>query len=87
MLMDTYSFGMLVLWLISCVGQIHSDDYFKLGSGVSSKAAELIPQVVGFTFQNQKLDLNPFFNVTLTHDTANRCSDFRHLQKLLSPER
>ena len=87
MLMDTYSFGMLVLWLVSRVGQIHSDRYFKLGSGEASKAAELIPQVVDFSFRNQKLDLDPFFNVTLTHDTANRCSDFQHLQKLLSPER
>ena len=87
MLMDTYSFGMLVLWLISRVDQIRSDHYFKSGSGESSKAAELIPQVVEFTFRNQKLDLNTFFNVTLTHDAANRCSDFQQLQKLLSPER
>ena len=85
--MDTYSFGMLVLWLISCIDQIHSGHYFKLGSGAASKAAELVPQVAEFTFRNQKLDLNPFFNVTLTHDTANRCSDFGHLQKLLGPER
>ena len=85
--MDTYCFGMLVLWLTSHIDQIHSDHYFKLGSGAASKAAELIPQVVEFTSRNQKLDLNLFFNVTLTHDTANRCSDFRHLQKLLSPER
>lgn len=86
-LMDTYSFGMLVLWMTSYIDQIHSDHYFKLGSGATSKAAELIPQVVEFTSRNQKLDLSPFFNVTLTRDTANRCSDFRHLQKLLSPER
>ena len=85
--MDTYSFGMLVLWLISHIDQIHSDHYFKLGSEAASKAAELIPQVVESISRNQKLDLNPFFNVTLTHDTANRCSDFRRLQKLLSPER
>ena len=85
-LMDAYSFGMLVLWLISRIDQIHSDHYFKLGSGAASKAAELVPQVVELTFRNQKLDLNPFFNVTLTHE-ENRCSDFRHLQKLLSPDR
>ena len=87
MLMDTYSFGMLVLWLTSHIDLTHSDHYFKLDSGAASKAAELIPQVVEYASRNQKLDLNPFFNVTLTHDTANRCSDFRHLQKLLSPER
>ena len=87
MLMDTYSFGMLVLWLMSRVDQIHSDHYFKLGSGEASKAAELIPQVVEFTLRNQKLDLGTFFNVTLTHDTVSRCSDFQKLQKLLSPER
>lgn len=85
--MDTYSFGMLVLWLISHIDQIHSDYYFKLGSGAASKAAELIPQVVESTSRSQKLDLGPFFNVTLTHDTVARCSDFKHLQKLLSPER
>ena len=84
--MDTYSFGMLVLWLLSRVDQIHSDHYFKLGSGEASKAAELIPQVVEFTTRNQKVDLNTFFNVTLTHDPANRCSDFKKLQNLLSPE-
>ena len=86
-LMDTYSFGMLVLWLISHNDQINSEHYFKLGSGATSKVAELLPQVVEFTSRNQKLDLKPFFSVTLTHDTANRCSDFRHLQKLLSPQR
>ena len=86
-LLDTYSFGMLVLWLMSRIDQIHSDHYFKLGSGAASKAAELVSQVVEFTLRNQKLDLNPFFNVTLTDDTANRCSDFGLLQKLLSPER
>lgn len=85
--MDTYSFGMLVLWLLSHVEQIDSDHYFKIGLGAASKAAELIPQVVEFTSRNQKLDLNLFFNVTLTHNTANRCPDFGHLQKLLSPER
>ena len=40
-----------------------------------------------FTSQEQKLELNQFFNLTLTHDTANCCSDFRHPEKLLSPER
>ena len=87
MLMDTYSFGMLVLWLISHTDQVHSDHYFKIGLGAASKAAELISQVVEFTSRSQKLDLQPFFDVTLTHDRANRCSDFKHLQKLLSPER
>ncbi len=87
MLMDTYSFGMLVLWLISQNDQINSDHYFKIGSGAASEVAELLPQVVEFTSRNQNLDLNSFFNVTLTHDTTNRCSDFRHLQKLLSPQR
>ena len=87
MLMDAYSFGMLVLWLMSCIDQSHPGHYFKPGSGAALKAAELIPQVVESTLQNHKVDLDPFFKVALTHDTGNRCSDFRHLQKLLSPER
>lgn len=87
MLMDAYSFGMLVLWLISRIDQSHPAHYFKSDSRAALEAAELIPQVVESTHRNQKLDLDPFFKVTLTHDTANRCSDFRHLQKLLSPER
>lgn len=86
-LMDTYSFGMLVLWLIGYTDQNGSDRYFKIGSQAASKASELIPQVIKYTLQMQKIDLSPFFDVTLAHNTADRCSDFRNLQKLLSPER
>ena len=87
MLMDAYSFGMLVLWLTSRIDQSYPDYYFEWGSGAALQVAELIPQVVESTLRNQNLDLDPFFKVTLTHDTANRCSDFRRLQRLLSPER
>ena len=83
MLMDAYSFGMLVLWLLSYTDQDNSDHYLALGSGAASKATELVSQVVEFTFQEQKLDLNIFFDVTLTHDTANRYSDFTFCKSFL----
>ena len=87
MKMDAYSFGMVVLWLLGYAALKDADCTFKGDLHRAAEAADLARQLSESVFQATKLDLNQFFNATLTHDQTNRCSDFVHLQKLLYAEK
>ncbi len=83
-LFDVYSFGMLVLWLLSYGTHDDSNRYFEIGFHACPDIWELKSRVVKHTFQTQKLNLGQFFNITLTQDTTKRCSNFLHLRLLLA---
>lgn len=87
MKMDAYSFGMVVLWLLGYAALDDADGTFKGDLHTATEAADLARQLSESMFQTTKLDLNPFFSATLTHDKTNRCSDFVHLQELLYAEK
>lgn len=87
MKMDAYSFGMVVLWLLGYAALKDADHTFGRVLHTATEAADLARPLTESTLQATKQDLNPFFDVTLTHDERNRCSDFDHLQELLYAER
>ena len=78
---------MLVLWLLCYSTQEDSDSKFVSDFRAALGALALAHQVILRASQNQQADLIMFFNATLTSDVATRCSDFRHLQCLLAPEK
>jgi len=87
MKMDSYSFGMVVLWLLGYTAVKDPYHIFERDLDTASEAADLARPLAEFIFEAHKLDLNQFFNATLTHDETNRCSDFDHLQELLTAEK
>ena len=87
MKMDAYSFGMVVLWILGYATLEDAGGTFMGDLHTATEAADLARQLSESMFRTTKLDLNPFFNATLTHDQINRCSDFVHLQELLYTEK
>ncbi len=84
--MDTYSFGMLVLWVLFYSAQDDSDICFVRGLRATSGALALARQLIQPNSQPKNINLIQFFNITLTCDLAIRCSKFRYLIDLLAPE-
>ena len=85
--MDTYSFGMLVLWLIWPTTGVHQElysHYFESGRETDLDVASLVPLLVKSVLHDQKLNLEPYFSAALSKNPASRCFDFEHLQMLLS---
>lgn len=87
MKMVSYSFGMVVLWLLGHAALKNPDHTFERDVHTASEAADLARPLAEFILEAHQLDLNEFFNATLTHDEINRCSDFDQLQELLTAEK
>ena len=85
--MDTYSFGMLVLWVLFYSAEDDSDIRFLRGLRAATGALALANQLIESKSQPKSIDLLQFFNMTLTCDVAFRCSDFKFLIHLLAPEK
>ena len=85
--MDTYSFGMLVLWMLFYSTKEDSDSKFISDFRAAPGALALAHQAMQRASQNQQVDLTRFFNATLTSCVATRCSDFGHLHCLLALEK
>lgn len=68
MKMDSYSFGMVVLWLLGYTAVKDPYHTFERDLDTASEAADLARPLADFIFEAHKLNLNQFFNATLTHD-------------------
>lgn len=84
MKMDSFSFGMVVLWLLGYAGLEDRDETFKKDLHTASEAADLSRALAESISEAHGLDLRRFFDSTLAHDETARCSDFHYLQELLT---
>lgn len=86
MKMDAFSFGMLVLWVLSYGKQKDLDRHFAN----LSRASEALP-FARHVFESARMDsskgLVEFFNATLTDDVTRRSPDFNHLFCLLASKK
>lgn len=87
MKMDSYSFGMVVLWLLGYAALKDPVNSFERNLYVVSEAADLARPLAESIIEVHKLDLRQFFSATLTHDETNRSWDFEYLQELLTAEK
>lgn len=84
MKIDSFSFGMVVLWLLGYAGLEDPDETFKRDLHTASEAADLSRALAESISEAHGLDLRRFFDSTLAHDETARCSDFYYLQELLT---
>ena len=82
--MDSYSFGMLVLWLLSYSTEEDSIRKFKVDLHLSSDDALSLAYGWAEHLQPEKESaIRKFFGKTLTPIVPDRCSDFVHLRDIL----
>ena len=85
--MDSYSFGTVVLWLLSY--STEDDSVRKFQSDLKSSSNDALSlayrkiEHVEFT---QRSNLQLFFKKTLTNNLPERCADFLHLRDILGSE-
>lgn len=85
--MDSYSFGMVVLWLLSYSTEDDSVRKFQNDLNLSSNdALSLAYRRIGHVECPQRLKLQLFFEKTLTNNASDRCSNFLHLRDILGSE-
>ena len=85
--MDSYSFGMVVLWLLSYSAE--GDSVRKLRSALnlaSNDALSLAYRRIEHVESPQRPKLQLFFEKTLTHNVPDRCSDFLQLRDILGSD-
>ena len=86
MKMDAFSFGMLVLWVLSYGKQKDLDRHFANLSKASG-ALSLAFHICESAPMDSSKGLVEFFNATLTDDVTRRSPDFNHLFCLLTSEK
>lgn len=85
--MDSYSFGMVVLWLLSYSTEDDSIRKFQNDLYLASNdALSLAYRMLEHVQSAQRLKLQLFFEKTLTNNVPDRCSDFLHLRDILGSE-
>ncbi len=85
--MDSYSFGMVVLWLLSYSTEDDSVRKFQSDLNLSSnEALSLAYRRIEHVEVAQRLKLQIFFEKTLTNNAPERCADFLHLRDILGSE-
>jgi len=86
MKMDAFSFGMLVLWVLSYDKRKDLDRYFANLSR-ASVALSLARHICESAPMDSSKGLVEFFNATLTDDVTRRSPDFNHLFCLLASKK
>ena len=86
MKMDAFSFGMLVLWVLSYGKQKSLDPYFANLNRISGALA-LARHVCESAPMDRSKGLVEFFNATLTGDVTRRSPDFNYLFCLLASKK
>lgn len=85
--MDSYSFGMVVLWLLSYSTEDDSVRKFQSDLNLASNdALSLAYRRIEHIESAQRPKLQLFFEKTLTNTVPDRCSDFLHLRDILGSE-
>ena len=84
--MDSYSFGMVVLWLLSYSTLTEDHSFRKFQSDLhlaSNDALSLAYRRIEHLEFAQRPNLQLFFEKTLTKNVPDRCSDFLYLRNIL----
>ena len=85
--MDSYSFGMVVLWLLSYSTEDDSVRKFQSDLKLASNdALSLAYRRIEHVHSAQRPILQLFFENTLTNNLPDRCSDFLHLRDILGSD-
>ena len=85
--MDSYSFGLVVLWLL-CYS-MEEDSVRRLRSDLSQESDDVLSLAyrrIEHVRSTKKFMLRRFFENTLTFNASDRCADFFHLRDLLGSE-
>ena len=85
--MDSYSFSMLVLWLLSYSTEAESVRKFRNDLYLASNdALTLAHRKMGHLDSAQRLTLQLFFEKISNTNGAGRCSDFLHLRDIIGSD-
>ena len=87
MRMDSYSFGLVVLWLLCYSTEGDSVRRLRIDLGPDpDNALSLAYRRIEHVGSAQRSTLRRFFEISLTSIASDRCADFLHLRDLLGSE-